>query len=352
MTAYIKKALVLGAGGFIGSHMVKRLRAEGYWVRGVDLKRPEYSETEANEFVQGDLRDYDFVRRVLEYKGDRGNFYHSVPHRYIQCFDEIYQFAADMGGAGFVFTGENDAEIMHNSCTINLNVLEAQRKMNEEKGKNETKIFYSGSACMYPEHNQLDPDNPDCREESAYPADPDSEYGWEKLFSERLYFAYARNHGIPVRVARYHNIFGPEGTWDGGREKAPAAICRKVAYLPGVGGGIEVWGDGLQTRSFLYIDECIEATRRLMDSDFQGPVNIGSEEMVTINQLVETAAKVSGKVVKKIYKLDAPTGVRGRNSNNDLIREKLGWDYSQTLEEGIRKTYEWISEQINVKASS
>ena len=352
MTAYIKKALVLGAGGFIGSHMVKRLRAEGYWVRGVDLKRPEYSETEANEFVQGDLRDYDFVRRVLEYKGDRGNFYHSVPHRYIQCFDEIYQFAADMGGAGFVFTGENDAEIMHNSCTINLNVLEAQRKMNEEKGKNETKIFYSGSACMYPEHNQLDPDNPDCREESAYPADPDSEYGWEKLFSERLYFAYSRNHGIPVRVARYHNIFGPEGTWDGGREKAPAAICRKVAYLPDLGGGIEVWGDGLQTRSFLYIDECIEATRRLMDSDFQGPVNIGSEEMVTINQLVETAAKVSNKVVKKIYKLDAPTGVRGRNSNNDLIREKLGWDYSQTLEEGIRKTYEWISEQINVKASS
>ncbi len=352
MTAYIKKALVLGAGGFIGSHMVKRLRAEGYWVRGVDLKRPEYSATEANEFVQGDLRDFDFVRRVLEYKGDRGNFYHSVPYRYIQPFDEIYQFAADMGGAGFVFTGENDAEIMHNSCTINLNVLEAQRQMNDSMGKNDTKIFYSGSACMYPEHNQLDPDNPDCREESAYPAAPDSEYGWEKLFSERLYFAYNRNHGIPVRVARYHNIFGPEGTWDGGREKAPAAICRKVAYLPQVGGGIEVWGDGLQTRSFLFIDECIEATRRLMDSDFMGPVNIGSEEMVSINQLVDTAAKVANKVVKKIYKLDAPTGVRGRNSNNDLIREKLGWDYSQTLEEGIRKTYQWISEQINDKASS
>ena len=209
-----------------------------------------------------------------------------------------------------------------------------------------TKIFYSGSACMYPEHNQLDPNNPDCREESAYPAAPDSEYGWEKLFSERLYFAYNRNHGIPVRVARYHNIFGPEGTWDGGREKAPAAICRKVAYLPNVGGGIEVWGDGLQTRSFLFIDECIEATRRLMDSDFIGPVNIGSEEMVTINQLVETAAKVSNKVVRKIYKLDAPTGVRGRNSNNDLIREELGWDYSQSLEEGIRKTYEWICTQI------
>ena len=238
---------------------------------------------------------------------------------------------------------------MHNSVSINLNVLEEQRKLNEVKEVNKTKIFYSGSACMYPEHNQLDPDNPDCREESAYPADPDSEYGWEKLFSERLYFAYNRNHGIPVRVARYHNIFGPEGTWDGGREKAPAAISRKVAYLPETGGAIEVWGDGLQTRSFLYIDECIEATRRLMDSDFMGPVNIGSEEMVTINQLVDTAAKVSGKVVQKVYKLDAPTGVRGRNSNNDLIREKLGWDYSQSLEEGIRKTYEWICTQIKEK---
>ena len=342
---YKKKALVLGAGGFIGSHMVKRLKSEGYWVRGVDLKRPEFSPTEADEFVQGDLTDPDFVRRVLEYKGDRGNFYHSVPYRYIQCFDEIYQFAADMGGAGFVFTGENDAEIMRNSVTINLNVLEKQRLMNEEKGKNVTKIFYSGSACMYPEHNQLDPDNPDCREASAYPADPDSEYGWEKLFSERLYFAYHRNHGIPVRVARYHNIFGPEGTWDGGREKAPAAICRKVAHLPAQGGAIEVWGDGLQTRSFLYIDECIEATRRLMDSDFIGPVNIGSEEMVTINELVDTAARVSGKDVQKIH-IDGPLGVRGRNSNNDLIREKLGWDYKQTLEEGIAKTYAWIEVQI------
>ena len=211
----------------------------------------------------------------------------------------------------------------------------------------QTKIFYSGSACMYPEYNQTDPDNPDCREESAYPAAPDSEYGWEKLFSERLYLAYNRNHGIPVRIARYHNIFGPEGTWDGGREKAPAAICRKVAYVPLSGGSIEVWGDGLQTRSFLYIDECIEATRRLMDSDFMGPVNIGSEEMVSINELVETAAKVSGKVVRKVYKLDAPTGVRGRNSNNDVIRKMLGWDYKMTLEEGIRKTYEWIDEQRN-----
>jgi GDP-D-mannose 3', 5'-epimerase len=347
MAQYVKKALVLGAGGFIGSHMVKRLKSEGYWVRGVDKKATEFSKTEADEFVYGDLTDRNFVRRVLEYKGDRGNFYNSVPERYIQPFDEIYQFAADMGGAGFVFTGENDADIMHNSVLINLNVLEEQRLMNDRKGKNTTKIFYSGSACMYPEHNQLDPDNPDCREESAYPANPDSEYGWEKLFSERLYFAYHRNYGIPVRVTRYHNIFGPEGTWNGGREKAPAAICRKVAELPDTGGTIEVWGDGEQTRSFLYIDECIEASRRLMDSDFIGPVNIGSEEMVTINELVETAARVSGKVVKRKHKLDAPLGVRGRNSNNDVVRRELGWDYEQTLEEGIRKTYTWIEEQIN-----
>jgi len=346
MSDYTKTALVLGAGGFIGSHMVKRLRAEGYWVRGVDLKYPEYSDTEAHEFVVGDLRDLNFVERVLQYKGPYRNFYNFVPSKYIETFDEIYQFAADMGGAGFVFTGENDADIMHNSATINLNVLEAQRQLNDFKGVNKTKIFYSGSACMYPEHNQLDPDNPDCREESAYPANPDSEYGWEKLFSERLFFAYHRNYGIPVRVARYHNIFGPEGTWTGGREKAPAAICRKVAYLPEAGGTVEVWGDGLQTRSFLYIDECIEATRRMMDSDFIGPVNIGSEEMVTINQLVDTAAKVAGKVVEKNH-IDGPLGVRGRNSNNDLIREKLGWDYSQTLEEGIFKTYNWIKEQIN-----
>tara|TARA_R100000406_G_scaffold17434_1_gene10853 strand:+ start:648 stop:1703 length:1056 start_codon:yes stop_codon:yes gene_type:complete len=347
MAQYVKKALVLGAGGFIGSHMVKRLKSEGYWVRGVDKKATEFSKTEADEFVYGDLTDRNFVRRVLEYKGDRGNFYNSVPERYIQPFDEIYQFAADMGGAGFVFTGENDADIMHNSVLINLNVLEEQRLMNDRKGKNTTKIFYSGSACMYPEHNQLDPDNPDCREESAYPANPDSEYGWEKLFSERLYFAYHRNYSIPVRVTRYHNIFGPEGTWNGGREKAPAAICRKVAELPDTGGTIEVWGDGEQTRSFLYIDECIEASRRLMDSDFIGPVNIGSEEMVTINELVETAARVSGKVVKRKHKLDAPLGVRGRNSNNDVVRRELGWDYEQTLEEGIRKTYTWIEEQIN-----
>ena len=349
MSEYKKTALVLGAGGFIGSHMVKRLREEGYWVRGVDLKYPEFSSTLAHEFVQADLRDTGIVRRVLRFTGYLGNFYKDIADKFEQPFDEIYQFAADMGGAGFVFTGENDADIMHNSVSINLNVLEEQRKLNERTGKNITKIFYSGSACMYPEHNQLDPDNPDCREESAYPANPDSEYGWEKLFSERLYLAYNRNHGIPVRIARYHNIFGPEGTWEGGREKAPAAICRKVAYLPEQGGAIEVWGDGLQTRSFLFVDECVEATRRLMDGEFIGPVNIGSEEMVTINQLVDTAAKVAGKDVQKIHKLDAPLGVRGRNSNNDLIRKELGWDYSQTLEEGIRKTYNWIQEQINNK---
>ena len=344
-----KTALVLGAGGFIGSHMVKRLKLEGYgFVRGVDLKYPEFSQTRANEFITGDLRDVRFVAACLQYKGDQGNFYQLVPDSHITSFDEIYQFAADMGGAGYVFSGENDADIMHNSATINLNVLESVRQFNDFKGVNKTKIFYSSSACMYPEHNQLDPNNPDCSEESAYPAAPDSEYGWEKLFSERLFFAYHRNYGIDIRVARYHNIFGPEGTWEGGREKSPAAICRKVAYLPEEGGTIEVWGDGLQTRSFLYIDECIEATRRLIDSDFIGPVNIGSEEMVTINQLVETAAKVSGKVVQKTY-IDGPLGVRGRNSNNDLIRKELGWDYSQSLEEGIRKTYDWIVEQIDIK---
>ena len=357
MSEYKKTALVLGAGGFIGSHMVKRLRKDGYWVRGVDIKEPEFSKTQANEFVQGDLCDVDFVRRVIQYKGEQGNFYNSVPYRYIRPFDEIYQFAADMGGAGFVFTGENDANIMHNSVSINLNVLEEVRKLNEtfdgEKNGTEcvrpvinqpTKILYSGSACMYPEYNQLDPKNPDCRESSAYPADPDSEYGWEKLFSERLYLAYNRNYNIPVRIARYHNIFGPEGTWQGGREKAPAAICRKVASA-GLADTIEVWGDGEQTRSFLYIDECIEATRRLMDSDFMEPVNIGSEEMVSINELVRITAKVAHKSIGRDH-VDGPLGVRGRNSNNDLVREKLGWDYTMTLEEGIEKTYEWIEIQV------
>ena len=354
----MKTALVLGAGGFIGSHMVKRLKKEGYWVRGVDLKRPEFSDTAADEFVQGDLRDKSFVERVIQYKGEQGNFYDSVPYRYILPFHEIYQFAADMGGAGFIFTGENDADIMQNSASINLNLLDAQQKLNETYDGSEgwsecnrpcldwiTKIFYSSSACMYPEYNQLDPDNPDCREESAYPAAPDSEYGWEKLFSERLYLTYSRNYGMPVCVARYHNIFGPEGTWKGGREKAPAAICRKVANA-GLADTIEVWGDGEQTRSFLFIDECIEATWRLMQSDFKGPVNIGSEEMVTINELVRITAKIARKSIGRDHILDAPLGVRGRNSNNDLIRKELGWDYTQTLEEGIRKTYNWIEQQI------
>jgi GDP-D-mannose 3',5'-epimerase len=333
----MKTALVLGAGGFIGSHMVKRLKSEGYWVRAVDLKYPEFSDTSADEFVIGDLRKHDLVQSSLSLSSQN------------EVFDEIYQFAADMGGAGFVFTGENDAEIMHNSATINLNVLEFLHQMNLKYGKNTTKIFYSGSACMYPAYNQEDPTNPNCKEDSAYPAAPDSEYGWEKLFSERLYFAYNRNHKIPVAVARYHNIFGPEGTWDGGREKAPAAICRKVAYAENVD-EIEVWGDGNQTRSFLYIDECIEATRRMMEHpNFIGPVNIGSEEMVTINELVDIAARVAGKQITKKH-IPGPLGVRGRNSENSLIRETLDWDYKQTLEQGIEKTYKWISEQIRLKS--
>ena len=334
----MKTALVLGAGGFIGSHMVKRLRKEGFWVRGVDLKYPEYSATEANEFVKGDLRDINLVNKLIK-----------NPDK--ESFDQIYQFAADMGGAGFVFTGDNDAHIMHNSVSINLNLLDQQSKLNNSLNRNRTKIFYSGSACMYPEHNQNNPDSPNCKEDSAYPANPDSEYGWEKLFSERLYLAYSRNYNIPVRIARYHNIFGPEGTWDGGREKAPAAICRKIACLPNSGGEIDVWGDGYQTRSFLYVDECIEATRRLIESNFSGPVNIGSEEMVSINKLVEITSKVAKKSVIKNH-IEGPLGVRGRNSNNDLIREKLNWDYSQTLEEGISKTYKWINEQVKIKEMS
>ena len=342
----MKTELVLGAGGFIGSHMVKRLREDGYWVRGVDLHHPEFSETEANEFITRDLRDPDAMRRVIRYGGQSGNFYASIVDKFLEPFDEIYQFAADMGGAGFIFTGENDADIMHNSACINLHLLDEQRKWNEDKGTSHTKIFYSSSACMYPEHNQLDPNNPDCSEDSAYPANPDSEYGWEKLFSERLYLSYHRNYDMPVRIARYHNIFGPESTWKGGREKSPAAICRKVINSEVCEDTIEIWGDGQQTRSYLYIDECIEATRRLMDSDFIGPVNIGSEEMVTINELVDIVESIEDKDLQRIY-VDGPLGVRGRNSNNDLIREKLGWDYSMTLEEGIKKTYHWIGWQIS-----
>jgi nucleoside-diphosphate-sugar epimerase len=332
----MKKTLVLGAGGFIGSHMVKRLKSEGYWVRGIDLKEPEFSPTQADEFFIRDLRNPQEVRESLTL---------SSPDF---AFDEIYQFAADMGGAAFVFTGDHDADIMHNSATINLNVLDSQREINETHSINKTKLFYSGSACMYPEHNQLDPDNPNCEESSAYPANPDSEYGWEKLFSERLYLSYHRNYKLPVAIARYHNIYGPEGTWDGGREKAPAAICRKIAKLSSGGGEIEVWGDGLQTRSFLFIDDCIEATRRLMQSNFTEPINIGSEEMVTINQLIDIVSEISGKQVTCKHKLDAPTGVRGRNSSNDLIRRVLGWDYKMSLKQGLEKTYTWIENQIAV----
>ena len=345
MTDYKKTALVLGAGGFIGSHMVRRLKKEGYWVRGVDVKYPEYSQTQADEFVKGDLTDQVFTEKVVQFGGYGNNFHKLISKKYLESFDEIYQFAADMGGAGYIFTGDHDADVMNNSATINLNVLRSVKNLNDKIGKNKTKIFYSSSACAYPEHIQLDPNNPGLKEEDAYPAAPDSEYGWEKLFSERLYFAYYRNYGIPVRVARYHNIFGPEGTWKGGREKSPAAICRKVAELPATGGEVEIWGDGEQTRSFLYVDECVEATYRLVQSDFMGPVNIGSEEMVTINQLADITAKVANKTITKNH-VDGPLGVRGRNSNNNLIRENLQWDYSMTLEDGISRTYEWINQQL------
>ena len=344
----MKKALVLGAGGFIGNNLVSRLKREGYWVRGVDLKLPEFNKTDADEFISGnvgDLRSQSNCARVVRFDGKQGNFYNNVPEQYKETFDEIYQLAADMGGAGFVFTGENDADIMHNSATINLNILNAVQQLDEIKGTNTTKIFYSSSACMYPEHNQLDPDNPNCEESSAYPADPDSEYGWEKLFSERLFLAYSRNYGIPVRIARFHNIFGPLGTWDGGREKAPAAICRKVIQSDGE---IEIWGDGKQTRSFLYVDECVEGVRRLMESDFSDPVNIGSDEMVTINQLVDIASSIEGKEITKKH-IDGPLGVAGRNSDNKLIKESIGWAPDYPLAKGIEQTYKWIKEQVNLK---
>lgn len=313
-----RTALVCGAGGFIGSHMVKRLKDEGYWVRGADWKEFEFGTLPADEFLVGDLSDQGFVKKVFD-----------------RPFDEVYQFAADMGGAGFVFTGDHDAEILLTSGAINVNIL----KIGLATG-NLKKIFYSSSACMYPAYNQEDPDNPKCSEDSAYPAAPDSEYGWEKLFSEHLYLAAQRNNGIQVRIARFHNIFGPEGTWTGGREKAPAAMCRKVIETPD-GGTIDMWGDGKQTRSFLYIDECIEGVRRLMESDFTGPVNIGSEEMITINGLAEMAMKIGGKNLS-VNHIPGPLGVRGRNSDNRLIREKLGWAPSMKLEDGMRKTYAWI----------
>jgi nucleoside-diphosphate-sugar epimerase len=339
----MKTALVLGAGGFIGSHLVKRLKSEGFWVRGVDLKRPEYDETAADDFLLYDLRDPKNVEAVMRLEGYNG---HPLPCKYLPYpfsenlqFDEVYQLAADMGGAGYIFTGENDANVMHNSATINLNVAHEAVKQKVKR------IFYSSSACMYPEHNQLDPNNPNCEESSAYPANPDSEYGWEKLFSERLYLAFARNYGLEVRIARFHNIFGPYGTYKGGKEKAPAAMCRKVVEML-EGGEIEVWGDGQQTRSFLYIDECVEGVLRLMRSDFEGPVNIGSEEMVTINQLAQYAIDISGKNIT-IKNIDGPTGVRGRNSDNKLIQEKLGWSPNYPLYNGLTETFNWINKQVN-----
>jgi GDP-D-mannose 3', 5'-epimerase len=319
----MKTALVLGAGGFIGSHLVKRLKKEGYWVRGVDLKYPEFSKSKADEFFIGDLREKEIVEKVMFRP---------------EGFDEVYQLAADMGGAGFVFSGANDAEIMHNSAMINLNVAEWAVRFGVKK------LFYSSSACIYPEYNQMNPDNPKCSEDSAYPAMPDSEYGWEKMFSERMFFAFSRNHELNVRIARFHNIFGPEGVYDGGREKAPAAICRKVIKAK-ENGTIEIWGDGKQTRSFLYIDECLEGVRRLMDSDFKGPVNIGSEEMVTINQLVNMVIDFSGKKLK-IKHIDGPLGVRGRNSDNHLIKEKLGWSPTLKLKDGMEKTFNWIKSHL------
>lgn len=316
-----KRALVCGAGGFIGSHLVKRLKREGFWVRGVDLKYPRYSPTEADDFIVGDLREMDVCREAVD-----------------QRYDEIFQLAADMGGAGYIFTGENDADVMHNSSQINLNMLEACRRRNTKR------IFYSSSACIYPEHRQLDPNVTALTESDAYPAAPDSEYGWEKLFSERLYMAYARNHGFTVRIARYHNIYGPEGSWNDGKEKAPAAICRKVA-MSADGGEVEIWGDGEQTRSFLYIDECLEGTLRLMRSEISGPLNIGSDEMISINGLARMAADVAGKKIK-LNHIKGPTGVRGRNSDNTKIADSLGWRPNWPLRKGVERTYAWIAEQV------
>lgn len=318
----MKKILVCGAGGFIGSHLVTRLKNDGHTVTGVDLKKPEFSQSKADFFYVGDLRDQVFCKTLFQ-----------------DSYDEIYQLAADMGGAGYIFTGDNDAQIMHNSSQINLNILDLATKNKVNK------IFYSSSACIYPERNQLDPLNPNCEENSAYPASPDSEYGWEKLFSERLYLAYAKNFGIQVRIARYHNIFGPQGSWNNGKEKSPAALCRKIAMAES-GGSIEIWGDGQQTRSFLYIDECLEGTIRLMASSWSGPVNIGSDEMVSIEKLANLIIKISGKDLK-IRNVDGPLGVRGRNSHNGLIQEKLKWAPSQPLTDGLEKTYSWICNQVS-----
>lgn len=317
----IPKALVCGAGGFIGGHLINRLKSEGYWVRGVDLKENEFENGDADEFILGDLRDSQLVKKVVTAE-----------------IDEIYQLAADMGGSGYIFTGDNDAEIMHNSALCNLNILE------EARVKKVKKVFYSSSACIYPEYNQMDPDNPKTTEESAYPALPDSEYGWEKLFSERLYLSYYRNFGIETRIARFHNIFGPMGTWTGGKEKAPAALCRKVAEADN-GKSIEIWGDGRQTRSFLFIDECLDGIRRLMNSDVRIPLNIGSEEMININDFARLIIGISGKNLSLTH-IDGPLGVRGRNSDNQLIFESIGWKPTRPLKDGMEKTYAWVDAQV------
>lgn len=342
----MKKILVLGGGGFIGGHLAKRLKKEGNWVRVVDIKNHEYfaGKDFCDEFVIGDLRNPSFVSKVM-YAPNQ-----SSTEDKENSFDEVYQLAADMGGAGYIFTGNNDANVMHNSAMINLNVCENAVKFNVKK------VFYSSSACMYPEHNQLDPQNPNCEESSAYPANPDSEYGWEKLFSERLFMAFNRNYGLDIRIARFHNIFGTEGTWTGGKEKAPAAVCRKVAEAKD-GDEIEIWGDGTQTRSFLFVDECVEAVLRLMQSDYKFPVNIGSEEMVTMNQLAEMVIGISGKdlTIKNIFGYEfiekyghkCPLGVKGRNSDNKLYREVVGWEVTQPLKVGIEITYNWIKKLVS-----
>ena len=317
----VKRALVLGGGGFIGHHLINRLKKEGYWVRSADIKKPSYEISQADEFIVGNLCSQNFSNSIIN-----------------QSFDEVYQLAADMGGAGYIFTGDNDASVMYNSAIINLNVVETCRK------KGISNIFYSSSACVYNEFNQLDPKNPNCEESSAYPANPDSEYGWEKLFSERLYLTFNRNHNLKNKVGRYHNIYGPLGAWNNGKEKSPAALCRKIAKAKN-GESIEIWGDGNQTRSFLFIEDCLEATTKLIRSDYYGPYNIGSEEMISINDFVDLIADIAGKTIHKVH-IDGPLGVRGRKSNNKLIERDLNWKPKFTLAEGIAKTYYWIENQI------